>query len=71
MVLGMFVMHDMLLFVISNIIGKVVAFLSVPLAQESFVCEVEVLRREMQSTEFHIEAEFLTTNEMIEKGLSE
>ncbi|CAK9072318.1 Uncharacterized protein SCF082_LOCUS35590 [Durusdinium trenchii] len=38
---------------------------------ESFVCEVEVLRREMQSTEFHIEAEFLTTNEMIEKGLSE
>lgn len=39
--------------------------------QDTFVCEVEVLRSEMQSTEFEIEAEFLTHDEMVDRGISE
>ena len=42
-----------------------------PSSQDTFVAEVEVLRSQMQSQEFEIEAEFLTHAEMVEKGLSE
>ena len=35
------------------------------------MAEVEVLRSEMQSVEFEVEAEFLTHEEMEAKGLSE
>lgn len=40
-------------------------------AQDTFCCEVEVLRQEMQSTELAVEGEFLSFDGMIEKGISE
>lgn len=40
-------------------------------AQDTFCCEVEVLRQEMQSTELSVEGEFLSFDGMIEKGISE
>ncbi|CAL1131883.1 unnamed protein product, partial [Cladocopium goreaui] len=37
---------------------------------DTFVAEVEILRSEMQSTEFEIEAEFLTHDEMESRGMT-
>lgn len=35
------------------------------------MAEVEILRSEMQSTEFEIEAEFLTHDEMESRGMTQ
>jgi hypothetical protein len=40
-------------------------------SQETFVTEVEVLRSQLQSQEFEIEAEFLTQEEMLARNISE
>lgn len=44
---------------------------STPLAKETFCAEVEVLRQEMQSSELVIEGEFLSHDQMVQKGFSE